>query len=289
MTTAMATASNPTAAIPTVQPEVTNRQLWSSFMAAEWVKLRTVRSTVITLIVAAVFAVGFGWIACDRFAQHVSEFHNAAQRADFLDGFDAASQSLVGNAVAQLAIGALGVVVVTGEFATGMIRATLGAMPQRQRWIAAKLAVFAIVALVMGQLLTFASFGIGQATLAGQHVGMSLGDPGALRAVVATGIYVSLVGLMGAAFGLLIRHTAGALSALLGVLFVLPALANGLLSDPLRGQVARLLPENIGGQAASARLLDGRLLGPWTGIGVMAGYVVALLVIGCVLLHRRDA
>jgi ABC-2 type transport system permease protein len=266
---------------------VTPRQLRSAFLSAEWIKLRTLRSTTITLFAAVLAAVGIGALACQHLAAQLSGLPTAGQRAGYLHGIDLASHSLLGNAIAQLAIGTLGVLVVTGEFGTGMIRASLAAMPQRQGWIAAKLAVFGAVALVMGQLLTFASFGIGQAILSGQHVGLSLGDPGALRSVVATGLYVALIGLMGAAFGLIIRHTAGALTTLLGVLFILPALI-GILPTSWQPHVSQFLPETIGEQSASASRLSEHLA-PWIGIAMMVGYVAVLLAIGCTLLQRRDA
>jgi ABC-2 type transport system permease protein len=268
-------------------PPISTRQLWSSFIAAEWIKLRTVRSTVITLVVALVLAVGFGALACERLAQHLSEFSSPFQRADYMRGLDPTSQSLIGNAIAQLAIGALGVLVVTSEFGSGMIRASIIAMPQRQRWIGAKLAVFTGVALVVGQLLTFTSFWVGQAMLSSQHAGVSLGHPGVLKSVVATGLYVALVGLLGATLGLIIKHTAGALTTLLGAIFVLPAITSAF-PEPLQGHVARFLPESIGERAATVGQLSERF-STWEGIALMAGYALILFVVGSVLLQRRDA
>jgi ABC-2 type transport system permease protein len=266
---------------------VTQRALLSSFLAAEWIKLRTVRSTLITLAVAVALAVGLGALACQRFAAHLSGITDPGQQAQFLFKFDATSQSLIGNAFAQLAIGSLGVLVVTSEFGTGMIRASLAAMPQRGRWITAKFLVFTMVAIVVGQIGTFSSFGIGQAVLASQHIGVSLSTPGALRSVVVTGLYVALVGVLGAALGLLIKHTAGALSTLLGILFVLPVLL-GVLPAHAAESVRRFLPESIGEQAATVSQISDRLA-PWTGIGVMVGYAVVLFALGLFLLRRRDA
>jgi ABC-type transport system involved in multi-copper enzyme maturation permease subunit len=266
---------------------VTQRALFSSFLAAEWIKLRTVRSTLITLAVAVVLSVGLGVLACQRFAAHLSGLSDPGQHAQFLVNFDATSQSLIGNAFAQLAIGSLGVIVVTSEFGTGMIRASLAAMPQRGRWISAKFLVFSMVAIVIGQILTFSSFGIGQAVLASQHIGVSLSAPGVLRSVVVTGLYVALVGVLGAALGLLIKHTAGALSTLLGILLVLPVLL-GVLPVHAAESVRRFLPESIGEQASTVSQISDRLT-PWTGIGVMVGYAVVLFVLGLLLLRRRDA
>jgi ABC-2 type transport system permease protein len=266
---------------------VSPRQLWSSFAAAEWIKIRTVRSTFITLAVSVVVAVGFGALACQRLVAQIAGLSSAGDRGNYLQGIDVTSRSLIGNAFAQLLIGALGVLVVTSEFGTGMIRASVIAMPQRQRWIAAKLAVFAAVVLVAGQILTFASFGIGQAILRTQHVGVSIGDPGVLRSVVATGLYIALIGLIGASLGLIIRHTAGALTSLIGIVFVLPALASAF-SEPLQGQIVRLLPESIGEQSSSVLRVSDRF--PiWGGIALMLVYATVLYTLGAVLLHRRDA
>lgn len=267
-------------------PAITSRQMWSAFLSAEWIKLRTVRSTVITLGVAVVVAVGFGAIACQRFVAELPALSDPLQRAQMLNGFDPTSQSLVGNAVAQLAVGALGVLVVTSEYTTGMIRASMIAMPQRQRWITAKLAVFGAVAVIAGQLLTFTSFLVGQAILAPQHIGVSIGDPAVLGSVVATGLYLSLIGMLGACLGMIVRHTAGALSTLLGILFILPGLTN-VFSEPLQGHIARFLPESIGEQAATVMQLSERFP-VWGGMALLVSYVVVLFAVGSFLLQRRD-
>jgi ABC-2 type transport system permease protein len=268
-------------------PAPTWPQVWRSFARAEWIKLRTVRSTLITLIVAAVSAIGFGALACERFAHEYAGISNPAAHLAFLDGFDPTSQSLLGNAVAQLAIGTLGVLIVTSEFGTGMIRASLAAMPQRGGWVAAKLCVFGLVAAVLAQVLTLTSFGVGQVFLGRQHIGASLGDPKVLAAVIATGLYVALIGLLGATLGLIIKHTAGAISTLLGILFVLPVLM-GALPLHLQDQIGRFLPENIGEQAATASQLSERFP-PWGGIALLIGYDAILLAVGLFLLRRRDA
>lgn len=270
----------------TLASDATNTQLFASFARAEWIKLRTVRSTGYSLAFALVIALGVSAIACQRLVAELTGV-TGRQRVDLLQGIDGSSRSLVGNVVAQLAIGALGVLVVTSEFGTGMVRASLCAMPQRLRWIAAKLVVFGAVAFLAGQLLTFSSFGLGQAILSIQHAGLSIGDPGALRTVFATGLYIALVGVAGAAFGVIVKHTAGALVSLIAALFVLPAIVSAF-SQPLQGQIMRFLPANIGEQAATIDRLPDHFA-PWVGIALMAGYVAVLLTIGCVLLQRRDA
>jgi ABC-2 type transport system permease protein len=259
---------------------------WRSYAAAEWIKFRTVRSSTVTMVVAFVLAVGVGGLTCNRMAAHLAGL-TASGRADYLQGIDLTSQSLIGNAIAQLAIGLLGVLVVTSEYGTGMIRASVMAMPRRQHWLAAKLAVFTGVALVAGQLLTFTSFWVGQAFLATQHSGVSIVDPGVLRSVVATGLYVTLIGIIGAALGLIVKHTAGALTTLVGILFLLPAI-DAAFPEPLQGQIARFLPENIAEQCATVMRVSERF--PlWGGLALVAGYAAILLIVGAVLLQRRDA
>jgi hypothetical protein len=258
-----------------------------SFVNAEWIKLRTVRSTSYTLITAAVVAIGIGALACQRLAAELAGNTAPLAPDGKIGGLDGVSRSLIGGIGAQLALAALGVLVVTSEFGTGMIRASLAAMPQRRLWIAAKLAVFAGVALAVGQLLTFSAFGLGQAILSTQHGGASLADHNVLRSVVATGLYISLVGLLGASFGLLIRHTAGAVSSILGAIFVLPVIVQAF---PVHWQdaVGRFLPETIGEQSATPHPLDHHFH-TWGGIGLMLGYVAVVTAIGVWLLQRRDA
>lgn len=280
MTTA-AVGAVPATAAPTSATQ------WRSFVTAEWIKLRTLRSTLYTLAVAAIAAIGISAFACQRLAAELGGGTAPLKADGSVGGIDGISRSLIGGVAAQLAIGALGVIVVTGEVGTGMIRASLAAMPQRGRWVAAKLTVFGLVALAVGQLLTFTSFGVGQAILSVQNGGASLTDPGALRSVVATGLYISLVGLLGAGFGLIVKHTAGALSSLLGVLFVLPAIA-GALPVHLQNAMLRFLPETIGEQAATPYQLPDHFPA-WGGIGLMVGYVAGLVAIGVVLTQRRDA
>lgn len=256
-----------------------------SFVNAEWIKLRTVRSTTYTLVVAAIFAIGIGAFSCQRLAAELAG-GTYGPKGD-PSGFDGVSRSLIGGIGAQLALAALGVLVVTSEFGTGMIRASLAAMPQRKLWIAAKLAVFGGVVLVVGQLLTFTSFAIGQAILSVQHGGASLSDPTALRSVVATGLYIALVGLLGAAFGLIIRHTAGAVSSILGAVFVLPVIA-GAFPVHLQDAMVRFFPEKIGEQSATPYQLP-HTFPVWGGIGLMVAYVTVLTGLGVWLLQRRDA
>lgn len=279
-----------TAPVPAARTEADARSrsaIARSYLRAEWIKLRTVRSTHLALLAAAAAAIGIAALACGTDANHIGNM-TSFQRARFLgNDFDPASQSMVGNIIGQLAVGVLGILAVTSEYASGMIRSSLAAMPNRKAWMAAKLAIFAGVALIAGQVMTFGAFLIGQAMYSSQHVGLSLSDPGAMKVVLATGLYISLVGMLGAGLGFIIRHTTGAITALIAVTLVVPQLA-GALPVSWQHKVVPFLPESIGERAASLRHLDHHL-STWTGVGMMVVYAVIAIGVAAFLLDRRDA
>jgi ABC-2 type transport system permease protein len=250
----------------------------------EWTKLRTVRSTYWTLLVAALGMVGFGALLCAAYVRHYTE--ETATRA----AFDPAGYSLSGFFLAQLAIGTLGVVVITSEYQTGSIRATLAATPQRTTVLAAKASVFAIAAAVTGVLASLASFLVGQTILAQKHLQTHLGDPAALRSVLGAGLYLAVVGLLGLGLGTLIRRTAGAIATLVGLILILPVLVQGL-PESWQDTINRYLP-SAAGQAVIGHTRftpPGHQLTPWTGLGLFCAYTAATLIAAAVTLNRRDA
>lgn len=252
---------------------------FADVLRSEWTKLRSVRSTYWTMCFAVAVTIGVAVIVCIKWAHDIRQSPGTT--------IDATTTSLNGIFVAQVAIGALGVLVISSEYGTGMIRATLGAVPQRRAVLAAKGLVFGIVTLVVGEIVSFTAFGIGQAILSGAHAGASLGQPQVLRAVAGGGLYLAAVGLLGFGIGALIRHTAGALSAFFGVLFALTALAD-LLPTSWRNDVMPYLPANAGTQIFSVdRVHDS--LAPWAGLGVLCLYAAAAVMAATVLVTRRDA
>ncbi|WP_230209078.1 ABC transporter permease subunit [Nostocoides sp. HKS02] len=201
--------------------------------------------------------------------------------------FDPTSRSLAGVFLAQLAIGVLGVLFVTGEYATGMIRATLAAVPTRLPVLWAKAIVFAAVTLVLTVPSTLAAFLIGQSIFTSKHLQASVGDPGVLRAVVGAALYLTVVGLLGLALGAVLRNTAGGISTLFGLLFVLPIIVRFLPSswaDP----ISRYLP-NAAGEAITHVHTDPTGLAPWTGFALFCGYTAVVMAAAAVTLRRRDA
>jgi len=252
---------------------------FADVLRSEWTKLRSVRSTYWTGLIAVLATIGICVIVCVKWADDIWKSPG--------DTLDPTLASLNGIFLAQVAVGALGVMVISSEYGTGMIRATFGAVPQRRAVLAAKGLVFVGATLVIGEILSFAAFGIGEAILSGAHAGASLGQPQVLRAVAGGGLYLAAVGLLGFGIGALVRHTAGALSTFFGVLFALTALAD-LLPASWRNDVMPYMPVNAGTQIfAVQRVHDS--LAPWTGLGVLCLYAVAAITAATVLITRRDA
>jgi ABC-2 type transport system permease protein len=251
----------------------------ANVVRSEWTKLRTVRSTYWTAIAAVVATIGVAVLGASQFV------HNFDPRN--LEGFDAANFVLQGLYVAQIALGALGVLTITGEYATGMIRTTLTAVPQRRVVVALKGLVYLCATLAIGEIVSFTTFGIGQAILHQKHAGVSLSDPDVLRVVIGGGLYLASVGLLGFALGTLVRRTAGALASFFGVLF-LPSALIDLLPSSWRADAIKFAPANAGTQILNTHRVQD-MLGPWQGLGMLTLYGFALLLGALYLLGRRDA
>lgn len=249
---------------------------------AEWIKFRTLRSSYITLIAAAVLTIGFGALFCWATVHRWDQLP-ADERAHF----SPAEHSLRGYFLAQLAIGVLGVLVVTGEYSTGMIRASLSAVPKRLPVLWAKTAVYGVVTWVVATVSAVIAFFLGQAILASKHIDTTLSAPGVTRVVLGTGLYLTAVGLLAVGIGTLVRNTAGGIASVFGLLLVVPVLAEALPSD-WRDSIAPYLPSNAG-QALFSLQQGPHDLAPWTGFGVMCLYVLAALIGAAVVLKRRDA
>lgn len=251
-------------------------------LRSEWIKLRTLRSTFYTLIAGMVALIGFGVLFCAVTANRWPHM-SAGDRADFEPG----QTSLQGFFLAQLAVGVLGVLMITGEYATGMIRATLAAVPRRLPVLWAKAGLYAAVTWVLMTAGALVAFLIGQALLSPKHIGASLSDPGMTRMVLGAGLYLTVVGLLGVAIGALVRNTAGGIAAVFGLLLVLPVLAEALPSS-WGDSINKYLPSNAG-QSLISLHQEAHTLAPWSGFLVFCLYAAAALAAAAVLLKRRDA
>jgi len=249
-------------------------------MRSEWTKLVSVRSTIWTLALTIVIGIGVSALAAAETRSHWNTTPHF--------GFDPTSLSLTGVFVAQLIIGVLGVLVMSAEYGTGTIRATLSATPRRPGVLVAKASVFGIVALVVSMVTAFLSFFVGQALLSAPAVHATLSTPGALREILGTGIFLFLVGLFALAIATLIRHTAGAISTFVGILLVLPTVLQAL-PNSIHNDIERFLPSRIGIEVLSHGHQPPFVFTPWVGLAVMAGYTAVLLVIAGVKMSKRDA
>ena len=250
---------------------------------AEWTKLRTVRSTMWSLLVTVGIIVGLGALLS---AARVSRWDRLDPSE--LRRFDPTGFSLSGLLLAQLAIGVLGVLVISSEYATGQIRATLGATPQRGLVLTAKVLVFAVVTFVVGLAACFAAFFLGQSIFSAKHAQASLGDPDVLRAVIGGALYLTVLGALGIGLGTIVRRTSGAIAVLVTMLLILPVLAE-LLPSPWNDDVSKYLPAQAGGGIFRVIPRTANALSPWNGFAVFVGYAHVSLLIGAVLLTRRDA
>lgn len=262
---------------------------------SEWVKFRSLRSTWFSIGIALAIAVGLGVLFADLRGNDIAHGN----------GFevDQTALSLRGFFLAQLAVGVLGVLFITGEYSTGMIRATLSASPRRTLVWAGKIAVFAGAVFVITLAAAFIAFLVGQAVLSQYHVhvlihtpngtiaftqlGVPLSHPGAVRAIFGAALYMMGVGLLGLGCGFIIRSTGGAIATLFGLLLVLPLLAQALPMS-MQDHIVKYLPLPAG-TAGMSTVRGDNDLGPWAGLGVFAIYVVVALVAGLVVLRRRDA
>jgi ABC-type transport system involved in multi-copper enzyme maturation permease subunit len=263
----------------------TGRITQAGVIRSEWIKLRSLRSTWYSLLATVVIIAGLGTLFSALRAHRFNQDIGPDGRAF---GFDATQVSLRGVFLAQLAIGVLGVLVITGEYSTGMIRSSIAAVPHRQPVLIAKALVFTIAAFVVTGISAFFAFVFGQQALASTHAQASLSTPHALRAILGAALYLTLIGLLAVGLGFIVRNTAGAIAALFGVVLVLPLLTSAL-PDPYSTDVAKYLPLNAGTQIMVTRNFDPTMLSPWTGLAVTALYALVAIVGGAVILARRDA
>ena len=256
--------------------------LWST-ITSEWIKFRTVRSTVTGLVTLIVLTLGIGAIICFAIKAH---WNDPGSHFDHLL-FDPTSVSLGGLFLAQFAAGAIGIIAITSEYSTGSIRTTLSAVPHRTRLILAKASVLFVSLLVIGEVIVFLAFIIGQSIFRGTVPTASFAQPGVLRAVLMAGLYVALLTLLGLGIGLILRTTAFSIIVYATLLLILPIIVNFLPSS-LQATIAKFLPTNLG-SSMFAPLPPAQSFTWLTATLILVGYVLLVGAVGTSLLHRRDA
>ncbi|CBG75557.1 MULTISPECIES: ABC transporter permease [Streptomyces] len=259
--------------------KVTGRRV----LRSEWAKFWSLRSSWITLGVALVLLVLFGAVAAYTYSPGAAADGPPGPGAG---PGDAVSLALTGVTFASLAVGVLGVLLSAGEYSTGMIRSTLAAVPRRLPVLWSKSAVIGVIALVLTTVGALAAFLLGAPGLDGEKISLSLGDDGVLRALAGAGVYLALVAVFGVALGVVLRSSAGAIAALVGILLILPGLAT-LLPDSWYDTITPYLPSNAG-SAVYALTGSADALSPGQGLAVFAGWVALALAGAAYRLVRTD-
>jgi ABC-2 type transport system permease protein len=270
----------PAAATPTARPRkpAAGNLTIGGVLRSEWTKLRSVRSTWWLASVTVVLTVGV--------AVFVSP--STSNKPASAVPYTFARSTEYGSLLGQLALLVLGVLVFTGEYGTGMIRASVSVVPRRLLLLWGKLGAFGAVALALSLASSVAAFVFGE--LLRQARGRTpiwFGDPQVTRIVVGSGLVLAVTGIFGLALGAIIRNTAACVSAIAAIFFVLPLLLRLALPQSDQG-LLRFLPSNAGGALWDAALSPASL-SPWTGFALLCGYTAALVAVAAWRLRRGDA
>ena len=250
-------------------------------LRSEWTKLRTQPSAGWALLSAAVLIIGFGILY--SLLREARPPHGAAAGA-----FDPAAVSLAGVQLAQIAAGVLGVLLITSEYASGLIRTSFAAVPRRLPVLWGKATLLAAATVAVSLPAAVAAFLAGQSILGRQHLAVSLGQPGVARAVLGSALYLAVAALLGLGLGALLRSTAGGISALFGLL-VAVQIAAGFLPGKWSGEVGKFLPATAGQAVTTVHPDPAVSLAPWTGFGLFCLYAAAVLGLAAMRMRRGDA
>jgi ABC-2 type transport system permease protein len=264
---------------------VRGRPKFRRLLLAEWTKMRSVRSTVWSLLLLIVLTLGFTALTTALIVNQWSKT-DPADRARIVA--NPVGTILGGGlSLSQLTICVLGAMVIATEYSTGMIRASLLAEPRRLPMFAAKGVVLAGVVFIVGEIVVFPTFFLGAAILHSKAP-VSITDHNVLRSVIGAGLYLCVLSLFSMAIGEIVRHTAAAITTTIGVVFVLPIIAlaiPGGLGRHIRGY----LPSNAGQLIGSAQRSTNDVLSAWQGFGIFCLWTAGLLGVAVYLLERRDA
>ena len=275
-TTTPAAAAVSTIATGTTQAGALRRTAWA--VRSEWIKFWTVRSTSVTLIAASLVTIAFGMIF-----SAVADSGEAAGPAAFLT--NPVDVALGGIGLAEMVIGVVGVLVVAGEYSTGLIRTTFAAVGSRTRVILSKAAVVGAAVFAIGTAGTVGAIVLGQAVYAGNEATVALVE--VLDVVFGTGVYLTGIALIGIALGFILRSTAGGIGTLVGGVFIGPNLLN-LLPDSITDVFLKYLPSEAG-SAMMSQVSTPDQLSTGAAYGVFAAWVIGLLGVAAILVQRRDA
>jgi ABC-2 type transport system permease protein len=246
-------------------------------LRAEWIKLWSVRSTSWTMVALVALGVGLTALVCATSADWLASAEADESPTSFITW---------GMMIAQLTAVVLGVLVMSSEYSSGMIRTTFAATPKRGTVLVAKSVVLTSVLFVAGTVTAVLGYLAGNYFLDAEGVGVPWTDT-VTRALVGNGLYLAMLGLFSLALAVLLRHTAGAISIGLALIFVVGNLV--VLVPGAAGEwLEKLMPGNAGSAIANVTPFNPNLLGPWTGFGAFMLETLVLLGIAAAVLHRRD-
>jgi len=271
---------SPAKAVP--RPTAGRVAWFTDLIRAEWIKFRATRSTYYSILGMALIAIGVGALVA-----RTDDVHWPTMLPVDRAGLDPIGVAFRGFPIAQLTIGALGVLMISSEYSCGLIRTTFAAAPQRRAVLGAKAVVIGAAALVAGEATSFAAFFLAQGLLSSTGKGLSIADPGTLAEVASAGMYMAVVALIGLALGVLVRHTAGGISALFLLVFVAPNVIDGL-PQPWSVRIGEWLPPNLAQQLVAIHPSAEFLSRPWS-LVVLLAYPVVFLTAAAWRLSHSDA
>jgi ABC-2 type transport system permease protein len=282
----MTTAPAPTAAVLGAAPAGPSPLGFGRLLRSEWTKIRSVRSTLWSLLAFVVLAIGLSALTAAVISH---DWNTPGNHPNHLRLITDPTEVIYGTGfgLGQLAICVLGVMVITTEYSTGAIRASLLAVPKRIPMLAAKAVVWAVLDLVVSAVTVFVVFFLSTAIYR-SHVSVTLSTPGVLKATIGGILYLVVLGLFALAIGGLLRHTAAAIITTLGLVIVVPPLIS-LIPGTIANHVHGYLPTVAGALVAQTRQESGDVLSGWQGFGVFCAWTVVLLAACGWLLLRRDA
>ena len=252
---------------------------------SEWTKIRSLRSSVTALVLLVVVTIGFTALFVGLTVAQWDDVDSLQKLTYELDP----TRLILGAGfqISQLAVCVLGVLVISNEYSSGTIRASLLAVPGRTPMLLAKAAVFATIVFVVAEVAAFASFAVG-APILRSKVPVGIGDPGVLNAIVGAGLYGAVLAVFAIAIGAIVRHTAGGITGIIAFVLVLAPLTQ-LIPGSIGDHVHAFLPTEAGQLIVAARQGPDDLLSPWQGLGVFCLWTAALMLVANHLLRHRDA
>jgi ABC-type transport system involved in multi-copper enzyme maturation permease subunit len=253
-----------------------------SVVKSEWIKFRTVRSTVTGVFVMFALTIGLGALIAWATRSHWNSMTQVEQVT-----FDPVSESLIGIVLSQFAVGVIGTLFITNEYASGSIRTTLAAVPNRMKLVSGKLVVIIASMFVVTEAACFGAFFVGQSIFSGAVPTASISSGGVLRAVFFAGLYLTLLSVLSVALGFIFRHTATCIGFFVTVLMILPLITLAI-PESWRVHITKFEPSELGNAMTSVITPSGDL-NAWSSLVTLVIYVVVVLAIGATLFQRRDA